>query len=179
MRKILFSLALFPLAAGAQVEYDYTSGPIDQVNVDYGTTAPQLGESITGIITLGQGLPPNGTTQVAPESVSFSAGGESLVNTAQSGLYLNGTFTFTTQDGLVTGFNFSQVTPWQYQNVFGIWSDSSTDAELETAAWYAYAPSGIWTDPPATNAPEIDPASTTSALLLLLGSLACLRGRRL
>jgi hypothetical protein len=37
---------------------------------------------------------------------------------------------------------------------------------------------GVITTPPPPSAPEIDPASATSGLLLLLGGLATLRGRR-
>jgi hypothetical protein len=37
---------------------------------------------------------------------------------------------------------------------------------------------GVTTTPPPATAPEIDPASATSALMLLLGGLAVLRGRR-
>jgi hypothetical protein len=37
---------------------------------------------------------------------------------------------------------------------------------------------GVTTSPPPTAAPEIDPASGSSALLLLLGGMAVLRGRR-
>lgn len=177
----LYALLLLPLAASAQETLDYTSGPITSIVTAYQRSdAPTLGESVTGIITLGEGLPANGTTTVTPESVSFGINGSILASTAgaDAGL-LNGSFTFTTQNGAVTAFNFNQVTCWQCQNVFGIWSDSSTDTEVETTAWYTYSSPGTWFDPVgAMEAPEIDPSGTTAALTLLLGSLAVVRGRR-
>jgi hypothetical protein len=49
--------------------------------------------------------------------------------------------------------------------------------ETQAGLTFSINSTGVTTSPPAT-APEIDPASGTSALLLLLGSIAVMRGRR-
>jgi hypothetical protein len=49
--------------------------------------------------------------------------------------------------------------------------------ETQAGLTFSINSTGVTTSPPAT-APEIDPASGTSALLLLLGGIAVMRGRR-
>jgi hypothetical protein len=49
--------------------------------------------------------------------------------------------------------------------------------ETQAGLTFSINSTGVTTSPPAT-APEIDPASGTSALMLLLGAIAVMRGRR-
>jgi hypothetical protein len=178
-------MMLFPLAATAQV------------------TTLQYDEGIfSGNVTLSAPLPQAGTFTVSPTEFDFlalgyGAGynyvcptcGYSLGGAGEDG---SASFSFTTSGGRISGWSINidfTDTPGTNTgtSLYAVISPRN-DSFLQQTSGPGCAPDGcppesfssdklgVWTT--STAAPEIDPASATSGLTLLLGGLAVLRGRR-
>ncbi|HEX4050631.1 MAG TPA: hypothetical protein VHY19_07130 [Steroidobacteraceae bacterium] len=175
-------LLLVPVAASAQYNYDYTSGPIYSASSNTPMLPlPSLGSDITGIVTLSQELPATGTVTVTPLDTNFLIGG--VLGIGEQGPGLGNSFTFTTQNGILTSFSFDQI------NVPVIdLQASSTSNEVTFFTIYPNSPllqlnvegtAGSFSGPGLNRAPEIDPSGAGSALTLFVGILALVRGRRI
>jgi len=174
-------LLLFPVAASAQYTYDYTSGPLFATSTNTPSLLlPPVGGEITGIITLSQELPQSGTVTVTPLTVDFSLGGGYGFAGIAGPPYAS-TYTFTTQDGKLTAFSFDQTDP-----IDSLQADSATN-EVTFDVKSPFSPT-LHMDGEGTagsfyggllGAPEIDPSGAGSALTLMAGILALLRGRRI
>ena len=151
-----------------------------------------IGESLSGFITLSSPLGDNlNNAVVTPTSGGFNDGALNLpLSIEQSSI-----FSFSTDsNGSITGwaFSFNDGAPgpgaYQHNVTSSIGGDSVSfsasthipDCEHLPAGCFGSTTAsssvpGQWT---AVRAPEIDPASAVTGLMLLLGSLAVLRGGR-
>ena len=173
-------LLLIPTAACAQYSYDYTSGPIFSTSTN--TTflpLPMIGSDITGIITLSQELPESGTVTVTPLTTEFMLGDVFSINA--TGSTLIDTYTFTTQDGMLTSFSLDEENP----PFTSIVADSASN-NVTVNVGYSLDPSqqmtiegtaGTFSGPGLHGAPEIDPDGAVAGLTLLIGMLTVMRGR--
>jgi len=192
-----------PMGANASsVTYTYqganfTAGSID-ISPPPGATSytvpPNLGVGpLSGFITLSAPLGDNlNNGSVWPTYVDITTGSSPL---------FNGVFAFSTNSsGAIDGWSMSLSGsiggPGGYTltatsvDIGGMGGDSATMATTCTAYFPLQPPQsfgcgstgsnttpGVWTSP-AIRAPEIDPASATTGLMLLLGGIAVLRERQ-
>jgi hypothetical protein len=203
--KILGSAAVAlltgPISANARATtYSYQGAPIfagfdvsPPAGASSFTGPPFAVGTLNGFITLSAPLADNlNNVSVSPVFVDISTGGGSL---------FRGDFTFSTNaTGAIDGWSIlldgSVPGPGGYElsatsvDRGGVGGDSATLSAACTAFFNSGPPQsfgcassgrnttpGVWTSP-ATQAPEIDPASAASGLTLLLGGVAVLRGRR-
>lgn len=189
----LVGALVFSLSAHAQVIYTYQGAPLPSFSDGYLT----LG-TLTGSFTLSSPLAENGTQVLDPIDWSFS--GDPLLNLTTSNLLeayheplgdgSGAIFSITTVNGNITAWDFE----------LGANEGKTTDfregvSESITSHGDSYllfsCNGGAPGVPPCstvtasnstagtlTKAPEIDPASTASALTLLLGGIAVMRSRR-
>jgi hypothetical protein len=187
-------LLLVPVAASAQYNYDYTSGPLFAATSNNLAVfpLPSLGSDITGIVTLSQELPENGTVTVSPLATTFQVGIVTIYNPSPNA---GSSFTFTTHDGTLASFSFDQFN----DPIENIQANSATQevtyfddypvpppggAPGGVSQVTAVGPAGSFSGPGLSGpslqrAPEIDPAGAGSALTLFVGILALVRGRRI
>lgn len=147
----------------------------------------QINGNIVGSLTLSTPLPSTGTLTVDPADIlnvnlqgTFSPG---LIGTSP----YDTSFTFTTIDGAIVGwdvlynycpcygqqsFTLSSSGGDSYEVATNLAPDSAGDGITYTGG--ASGPSGTW----SFAAPEIDPSSAVSAIALLFGGLAVVRGRK-
>lgn len=176
-------LLLVPVAASAQItyDYDYTSGPLTAVSSNTPMLPlPSLGSDITGIITLSQELPESGTVTVNPVTTQFIIGNVYATSGVAPAPYVS-TYTFTTQNGMLTSFSFDQTDP-----IERIHADTASN-EVTFNLQYPFAPTlqltvsgtaGSFTGPGLNAAPEIDSEGAIPGLTLLIGMLLMMQRRR-
>jgi hypothetical protein len=185
-----------PMAATAQDEtLNYSGGSItgsveedDYVNGSLvGSSKSSLDGNISGSITLSSPLPFSGTTTVDPISGTFFTPFSDNIGP----LFLPGesqSFTFTTKNGAIVGWNIelSECPCYGDQGIslshsggdsYSVNVELSPDSDGNGSTFFGSAKgsSGSW-KPVA--APEIDATSAASALALLAGGLIVLRGRK-
>jgi hypothetical protein len=165
---VLLLLFLLPLPLLADTVYSYT-GPSYQTS-----SAPYAYPmNITGTMTLPTPLPPD-THGIAvhPTSFSFSDGVQTITN-------LNATYNFFS--GFTTDEN-GNITSWivtvklgtaEISTIRDIGDFATTAVGTEAAGKTSEYPHGGW-----TTVPEVDPASSRSALALIAGFALVFRGRR-
>jgi hypothetical protein len=163
-----------------------SSGP-DGDTVSMYTTP--LDGTVTGTVVLASPLPLFGTTTVGAsnlESASFNIPGPiGSIFDYPGG---PGSLTFTTTDGVITGWNvsFGECPCYGSQNLtlsnpggdsYSINIIPTPDAGPDQTIYQGNASgtSGEWE---TSEAPEIDPASAVGGLTLLIGGIAVARGRR-
>jgi hypothetical protein len=189
-----------PTSVNAQATtYTYQGAPLfgsvdisPPAGADSFTMPPFAVGTLNGFIILSAPLGDNlNNVSVTPVFVDISTGGP----------LFRGDFTFSTNaNGAIDGWSISLdgsvPGPGGYELMAtsvdrgGVGKDSATLSAFCTAFFTSGSPQsfgcgssgintapGVWTSP-ATQAPEIDPASAASGLTLLLGAVAVLRGRR-
>ena len=177
-------LLLLISTASAQVTYDYTSGAITSVVTGGsefgGFNAPAVGTDVTGVITLASELPANGTTYVTPLTYSFNVPVNGYAPGAAAA-----SFSFTTVNGNVTAFSFSDYTAPQTiteQLVSSSATGMTYSQRTPTGGYTVTASAGGWTDPPATFAVTTTESHTGGGgaleLALLLSVMAIRRTGR-
>jgi hypothetical protein len=193
---LLFFIACFwGMFASAQQTWDYTG---QTMSVTPNGEAPL---SLDAVFVLGTPLNPNEANQiVTPTSWSINGMGlGSTYNTQYGGPSVS--VVFTTVDDSITAWDViaNSGPPQQGTNTF-YYSSASIDSNGgDSFNGYFTTPTcnapagvavpcynisesttadGVWVDPPTAAAPEMDPASATAGLLLLIGGLAVARGRR-
>jgi len=168
-------------ASAQETTYDYTGNPFTDVAGQY-TTSDLVSVSITLAAPLGDNLNLDSDSET-PLSFTFSDGVQTI--TPANADYPE--FHFSTNSaGVITQWDVQAQTP----------SDSLivTDNEMDKGGpaisdhgqvgisgndfGTVQDDLGVWTEQSATAAPELDPASTASALTLLAGVLLVIRGRR-
>jgi hypothetical protein len=187
------------------VTYDYTGAPITAVYQGDLTAPPGTNltglPGLTGDIILASALNPNEANQiVTPMSYNFGdLLSSATVDTSNQGVVAS--FDFSTVNGQITGWNvelnsgtygstgllqeIESLTPQGDSYTYSVRTSACgtpgavgecfTVTSVSTSA-------GSWVDPPSggiAQAPEMDPAGFAGMGLLLLGSLAVMRGRRL
>jgi hypothetical protein len=186
--KVLWILLLVTLGfdARAQQDWTYTDGnPIFATQID-----------------LSQALPQNGTVDVSPSSIAFSAVSGS---TTFAGVFYGQMiyepgfepitvpiYQFTAVNGAITAFDVAlnmgepgTNSPTLLQLTLSSQGDTFYEQLTGAACEYtacnpvtASSAPGTWVDPPAHAAPEFDPRKAIEALVLLSGLALILKTRR-
>src|SRR6185437_15144075 len=112
-----------PALASAQQTLTYASSFVYAVAAlgPLYEAVPTVGEDISGVITLSHALPENGTVTVTALSSAWGLNGNTIFQSTLDPL--KGSFTFTTTNGAITAFSFSQQTPWSGPGVDTVTSD--------------------------------------------------------
>jgi hypothetical protein len=205
MNKITLILVSLALAGPIQAQevLDYQGAPYTSTHVaPEGSTVPSysLGEAISASITLASSLAPNSNdVAVIPTSLVFTDGNVGTVGPGSPFQLTNApgpsgspdVFHFwTNASGQITNWNFSlfAITPGTNSpEAFTVAStpagDQATFTQFSSSgvfgtAFASNSEAGAWTPVSSVGVPEINGASTGSALTLLLGCLAVIYGGR-
>ncbi len=160
--------------ATAQVTYDYTGNNFTTTVGAYTTT-----DFLSGQLTLGSALADNFNGFVTPTAFSFSDGIQTLTNStplAQAGFLL-----ITDATGAITQWQWlvKAVSGAEMLSI-GLGASGVDGTVLADGVSHATSGSpGVWSPATTLNAaPEIDPSSAASGLVVLVGGLLVFRGRR-
>jgi hypothetical protein len=184
------ALMVGPMVANAQFLYTYTGNNFDYLRDQSQSPVPPYtsADRLTIQLTTSTPLPANQSSQRLPfinmVSLSFNDGVESIVY-SPSDLVI--TRFATNVEGDLTTNSAGVITDWDIEGLLFYpgssnvltWRSASGDSNPDLVGnnynTAAASTVGKWT---VASAPEIDPASAASGLMLLLGGLAVLRGRR-
>jgi hypothetical protein len=176
--KILLLLAFLSGPLSAQVTYNYTGAPMSGV-LQGGANEWNLTQ-VGGTVVLAQALNPNQANQVVVP-LSYNFGGVAL----DSSVAANSSFSFTTQNGLITGWSVSMTFhPGGYgvievvlqssgdQYYFSLWPPACDHITIASCTmWTAQnATPGAWVDP-VEMVPASELASETALEQLYLNSI--------
>jgi hypothetical protein len=179
--KAMLALTLIG-ASGAicaqETTYDYTGKGFTSVSGAYTKS-----DSVSGSVTLAAPLPANQFGLVDATVVSFSFyDGLQTINSANADASQD-LFEFGTDPtGAIAQWNILiETSPGgAHISTEGNSGGGGVDVGYLNGASQGdnYSDTGVWAEQAASGAPELDPASTASALTLLSGLLLVLRGRR-
>jgi hypothetical protein len=186
----LVACGFMPMIVGAQTEtLDYMGGPLTPVNINGNLSIPYIAGEIQFSAPLGANLT-NAT--VTPVSWSFNDPNLNSVIATTGPCCTTDSFTFTTVNGVVTGWDVD-VSYLNSTATSKTWSSIILSSVSGDTYKTGYSTPGCKGDPDpcyslretttpgswsVAAAPEIDPTSAAGGLALLLGGLAVLRGRK-